>query len=196
MSKTPAEEHISKPDCFASRITGNGMVLGFVGVLLACVAVYSFTLPQITICKKTTNTATANNIESAVNNFHTEYGTMPDVKNHVTTDSAEGIKLLTILRGMENPSTPMQNSRSINFLCVKEARNKRDGMIYNKHGNSIEGLFDSWGNPYVIELDTKNAGSLHFTHGNRTIELKDRRVAVYSPGKDGKLGTRDDFTTW
>lgn len=135
-------------------------------------------------------------LESAINNFNTEYGMLPVVAYPVRTAGPEGVKLLTILLGIELDSGEIHNPRMIKFLSVKEAKNHKNGLQYDDSGISVSGLYDEWGNPFVVELDTKNEGRVRFEYRGRMIDLKGRRVAVYSPGKDGKLGTKDDVTTW
>ncbi len=190
MSETPVMDGMQKSRRFdlANVAAATFLSLVILGVLIFVMS------PSPPRHSKTLTTATA--IEKGVINFQTEYGAMPDVASHVTTDSPEGIKLLTILLGLEPQTGKPQNSRCIKVLNVKEGKDRKNGLIYSESGTTIEGLFDPWGKPYIIELDTQNAGHLHFTLGNKTIELKGRRVAVYSAGPDGKLGTSDDVTTW
>ena len=92
----------------------------------------------------------------------------------------------------ENP----QNTRHVKFLSVKEGKKKRGGLIYAADGRSVEGLYDSWGFPYTVEIDTDYNETLEFKRGSKIETLKARIVAVHSPGPDGKQGTRDDVTTW
>ncbi len=193
MNKKPGMDGKHESRRFSIANVAIGTVLG-----LTIPAVYMFTAghvdPRPNRSKYALATAIA--IESAVINFQTEYGALPDAASHVTTDSSEGINLLSILLGLEPQIQKPQNTRGIKLLYVKEGKDRKNGLIYSESGTSIEGLFDPWGNPYTIELDTQNAGHLHFTIGNKTIELKNRRVAAYSPGPDGKLGTKDDVITW
>ena len=149
-----------------------------------------------TICKKTLPLAIATAIESAVNNFYTEYGKLPDVGNRVTTNTAEGLKLLNILLGLDAKSDNALNSRAIKFLSVKEGKNKKNGLIYAANEKSVEGLYDPWGNPYTVVLDVDFDEHLQFNYGAKSVELQGRRVAVYSPGLDKKVGTSDDIKTW
>lgn len=135
-------------------------------------------------------------LESAVNNFFTEYGKLPTVGSKVTTDSPEGIQLLHVLLGIELMAENPQNARKVKFLAVKEGKKKRGGLIYAADGRTVEGLYDSWGNPYTVEIDTDYNETLEFKRGSRTETLKGRRVAVHSPGPDCIHGTRDDVTTW
>lgn len=135
-------------------------------------------------------------IEAAIHNFNTEYGTLPVVAYPVRTAGPEGVKLLKILLGIELDPGEIQNHRMIKFLSVKEAKNHKNGLRYDDRETSVSGLYDVWGNPFIVELDTKNEGRVRFEYRGRMIDLKGRMVAVYSPGKDGKPGTKDDVTTW
>ncbi len=192
MSETPEMDGRKKSRRFD---LANVAAATFLGLIFLAFIAY-FLGPRNIGCRRTTESSTAIALESAVINFQTELGNIPDVGAHITTDSPEGIQLLTILLGMEPQTGKIQNTRGIKFLNAREGKNRKNSLIYSKSGTSIEGLFDRWGNPYTIELDTRNAGHLHFTLGNRTIDLKNRRVAAYSPGPDGKLGTEDDVLTW
>ncbi|MES2658538.1 MAG: hypothetical protein V4689_07965 [Verrucomicrobiota bacterium] len=135
-------------------------------------------------------------LESAINSIYAEYGKLPDVGNRVTTNSPEGLKLLKILLGIDAKSDNALNSRAIKFLNVREGKNHKNGLIYATDGISIEGLFDSWGSPYTVILDTEYKEHLHFTLGSNTIDLKGRRAAAFSPGPDKQIGTADDVRTW
>ena len=147
-------------------------------------------------CRKSLPLATAIALESAINNIYTEYGKLPNVGSSVTTNSPEGLKLLNILLGRDDKSDDALNSRAIKFLSVKEGKNHKNGLIYSADGNSVEGLFDPWGSSYTVILDTENKEHLRFTIGSKSIDLKDRRSAAFSPGPDKQVGTRDDVSTW
>ena len=122
---------------------------------------------------------------------------MPDVgKSSVVTESPEGVRLLTILLGLEGNAADVQNKRNINFLGVRNAKSRKSGMVYNTKTLLPEGIYDSWGYPFVVELNTGNRERLEFTVASRTIKLEGRLLAVHSPGADGKTGTADDVRTW
>jgi hypothetical protein len=146
--------------------------------------------------RKGTSLATAIALESAINNIYTEYGKLPDVGNRVTTNSPEGLKLLNILLGLDAKSDDALNSRAIKFLSVKEGKNRKNGLVYTADGNSIEGLYDPWGIPYTVVLDTDYDERLQFKWGTQSVDLKKRRAAVFSTGPDQQLGTADDIATW
>ena len=146
--------------------------------------------------RKGTALATATALESAINNIYTEYGKLPNVGSRVTTNSPEGLKLLNILLGIDIKSDNALNSRGIKFLAVREGKNNKNGLICAVDEKSVKGLYDPWGNPFTVELDSDYNEELHFTVGSRAVDLKGRRATAYSPGPDKKLGTTDDLRTW
>lgn len=151
---------------------------------------------KITICKKPVSAATAVALESAVNNFHIEYDSLPSTESSVTTNTPEGIKFLTILLGMDEKSAHPKNIRAIKFLSVREGKDNRNGLIYPVSRDSVQGLFDNWGNPYTVVFNVEDREELNFTKGSKTYRLKGRRCIAYSAGPDLRLGTSDDVTTW
>ena len=186
IQKSPASRN-------ARTMALGGATLGFFSL-----AVGILNAPTVNIekAKKVTSLATATALESAIASIYTEYGKLPDVGKSVTTNSPAGLKLLNILLGLDNKSDNALNPRGIKFLSVKDGKNHKNGLIYAADGKSIEGLFDPWGSPYTVILDTEYKEYLHFTLGSKTIDLKGRRSAVFSPGPDKQLGTSDDVKTW
>lgn len=177
-----------------SRTAIAGIILGVLSFGLIAFLKYDEAQMRIRVGIRTAlPVATA--LESAVNNFQAEYGKLPETAPELKTDTPEGIQLLTILLGLEK-SAPQKNLRSIKFLSVREGKDKKRGLIYSESGYSIEGLYDFWGNPFTIQMDTDNDETLRFKLGGKAIELKGRRVAAYSPGPDKLLGTKDDVKTW
>ena len=153
--------------------------------------------------RKTTALATATAIESAVNNFYTEYGSMPsDGSNDIVlkTDEAAGIRMLEVLLGMEGTGTNVLNTRAIKFLSVREGKANKNGLIYNTGGTSIQGLFDPWGGGFSVMLDLDYDEKLIVRpSAGGTSNLNGRRVAVWSNGADGVKGggkAADDVRTW
>lgn len=170
-----------------------------VGTTILCfLAAGLFMLPTA----RPTNTYRANTLrhavalESAIHSFYTEYGVLPDIGSHIQTDGPDGVRFLNILLGLEGESAQKQNLRDIKFLSVKEAKGRKNGLQYNEKGNRVEGLYDAWGNPFIVEINVKNEEKLRFNYGSKIVELPRRLVAAYSPGKDGKSGTPDDVITW
>ncbi len=153
--------------------------------------------------KKTTALANVVALESAVNNFFTEYGSMPldpVPTTAISTDTMAGDsgKLINTLLGMEVGSSPV-NPRAIKFLSVREGKNKKNGIIYNTNGTTVTGLFDPWGGPYKVVLDHDYDEKLDFTpSGGKAVNLNGRRVAAWSEGADYKDANLpgDDVTSW
>ncbi|MES2921978.1 MAG: DUF4190 domain-containing protein [Verrucomicrobiota bacterium] len=174
-----------------------GITLGYSTLILGSAYTISNGSGRGGHSRSTTSMATAVALVSAVDNFYTEYGALPNVGSRVTTDSPEGRKLLSILLGLDEKSDKSLNSRGIKFLSVKEAKaNRSGGLVYSGSGNSVEGLYDSWGNPFTVELDADYNEELHFTVASRAVDLNGRRAVAYSPGADKKLGTADDVINW
>ncbi len=151
--------------------------------------------------KKVTALASATAIESAVNNFFTEYGSMPkdgtsDTKVKTDTD----VSLITVLLGLEGTGSNILNTRGVKFLSVKEGKAKKGGLIYNTNGTSVTGLYDPWGGGYTVMLDLDFDEKLNpQPTGGGGATLNGRRVAVWSDGADGVKGggkSADDVKTW
>jgi hypothetical protein len=176
-------------------MAAGGIVLG---CFLALVGLGELFTPNraITKAKKVTSLATATALEIAINSIYTEYGKLPNAGGLVTTDSPEGLKLLNILLGLDAKSDDALNSRAIKFLSVKEGKNRKNGLVFAADGNSLEGLYDPWGIPYTVVLDTDYDERLQFKWGTQSVDLKKRRAAVFSTGPDQLLGTADDIATW
>jgi prepilin-type N-terminal cleavage/methylation domain-containing protein len=152
--------------------------------------------------KKTTCLAAATAIESAVNNFYTEYGSMPSDESTDTefvTDEAAGINLLKALLGIDKTLNP----RGLKFLSAKEGKSNKNGLIYNSSSTDVTGMFDPWGGPFNVmmdlDYDEKLVGVQPKGAGNLSANLNGRRVAVWSDGADGISASgkaADDVKTW
>ncbi|MFZ9941581.1 MAG: type II secretion system protein [Luteolibacter sp.] len=157
--------------------------------------------------KKTTCLAAATGIETAVNNYYTEYNSMPSSDSTdapIKTTEAAGIDLLKVLLGMEDASAANRlNPRSIKFLSAKEGKGRKDGLIYNSTGTDVDGMFDPWGGPFNVimdlDYDEKLVGVQPKGSGSQSVTLNGRRVAVWSDGADGVSASgksADDVKTW
>lgn len=156
--------------------------------------------------KKTTCLATCVAIESAVNNFFTEYGSMPadgTGDTLVKTDGSGGnsIELLKTLLGMPETANPPKNTRAVKFLSVKEGKAKKNGLMYNPDGTSVTGLYDPWGGGYNVMMDCGFNEKIVVSPkaSGASVTLNGRRCAVWSDGADGVTATgkiTDDVKTW
>jgi prepilin-type N-terminal cleavage/methylation domain-containing protein len=150
-------------------------------------------------------------INTAVLTFYDEYGHLPlptgasgggsqDIE--IQTVGAQGVDLLTALMGMESDSDNMLSPKKIRFLDIPEGKRTgntgKNGIIYNS-GNSIQGLYDPWGQPYRILMDANyddNLDNNPFSSGNSI--LRGRRVGAYTYGKNKRndQGGQDDVKSW
>ena len=152
--------------------------------------------------KKTTALATATAIETAINNFYTEYGAMPTTASTdetVRTDS--NTTLLKILLGLEGAGTGTLNTRNIKFLSVKEGKANKNGLIYDNTGNSVRALYDPWGGGFNVIMDADYDEKVKPSPAAGTAPtLNGRRAAAWSNGADGVKGSgglaSDDVKTW
>ncbi len=152
--------------------------------------------------RKTTALATATSIESAVNNFYTEYGSMPaDGEADKVIDTKTDREFLKTLLGMTESANPPRNSRAVKFLNVREGKSNKNGLIYAPSGNDVTGLFDPWGGSFqvMLDLDYNEQIQVQPKGSNTGKTLNGRRVAAWSDGADGVTATGkvgDDVITW
>jgi len=181
------------------------VVIAIIAVLAA--ASFAGGTAAINKARKLSAQAAATSVSTAIDQFYTEYSSLPGVTGALTTDSVEGVKLLNILAGRETGTT-IENERKVRFLTLKEAKNgTRDGVVYDSAGNTITGLFDPWGRPYYIVLDNGSGSDteayderLNVTPGNGipAVTLNGRRAAVYSLGvkNTGDANSKTLVKTW
>jgi prepilin-type N-terminal cleavage/methylation domain-containing protein len=188
-------------------------------VVIAIIAVlagvgFSAGSSAIQKAKKTTCLAAATSIEGAVNNFYTEYGSMPSAGTaDVEFDTKSDDKFLNQLLGFVDPAVGANrgdlNPRGVKFLSVKEGKAKGsfgiNGLLYQGTGLSTgaDGLYDPWGGGYKVMLDLdydeRLVGVKPKGTGSTSVTLNGRRVAVWSDGADGVSVTgkaTDDVKTW
>ncbi len=157
--------------------------------------------------KKTTAMATCVALESAVNNFYTEYGAMPAdpiPTSAMSSITGTGLTMIKVLLGSDDAESLKLNPRKIKFLSVKEGKKGgpnggMNGLLYEGTSTSPKGLYDPWGGPYKIMLDDKYADIVKPEY-TPAITLNGRKAAVWSLGADGTKGSggknTDDVVTW
>lgn len=150
--------------------------------------------------RKVTAQAAATSVATAIDQFYTEYSSLPSgTETAMATDGGAGVKLLNILAGLEK-GNDIENQRKIRFLSLKEAKSgKRDGVVYNGTGDEITGMYDPWGEPYYIVLDADYDQRLAIPAPSPSKPtLNGRRAAVFSLGvKDGKGANNSTLVrTW
>jgi prepilin-type N-terminal cleavage/methylation domain-containing protein len=175
------------------------VVISIIAVLAA--AGFAAGNAAILRARKVTALATATAIESAVNNFYNEYGSMPkNGDQDATVETDNDIEFLNVLLGMEGTGSNVLNTRSIRFLSVREGKGNKNGLVYNTGGSTVKGLYDPWGGPYnvMLDLDYDERVTVKPKAGTQ-VTLNGRRVAVWSDGQDGVNTTgksADDVKTW
>lgn len=173
------------------------VVISIIAVLAA--AGFAAGNAAIQKARKVTALASATSLESAVNNFQTEYGTMPSESEAdvtVNTTEANGVELLQVLLGEDEGED--LNPRGVKFLSVKEGKGRKGGIVYS--GDRIEGLFDPWGGGFEVimdcDYDEEITPAPASGGGSTTLH---KRVAVWSNGADGVNSggkAKDDVRTW
>lgn len=175
------------------------VVISIIAVLAA--AGFAGVTAAIEKARKVTCLSTATAIESAVNNFYTEYGTMPqDGNQDDTLETNTDIDFLNVLLGQEGTGQDVLNTRSIRFLTVREGKGRKNGIIYDAGGTTVQGLYDPWGGSFKVALDMDYDERLTVSpKGGSEETLNGRRVAVWSDGADGvdeDGKPKDDVKTW
>ncbi|MEM9236967.1 MAG: hypothetical protein AAGB14_09320 [Verrucomicrobiota bacterium] len=169
-------------------------ILGTLGLAVFGLPVISLLFPQGH--KSPDSEVLGIGLASAVENYYWEYNRLPEVDGKkVETSSSAGIKLLEILLALETQDAQTQNSRSIVFFQAPEAKGGRGGIEYVGN-DSVGGLYDSFGNPFTVVMNTGFVDTLEFEWGGKPVRLRGKQVAVMSVGKDGVEGTKDDVKTW
>lgn len=199
--------HIAKARiCKSSGAMGGGgvatagLIVGYFSLVFTLVLVaLSFAGADAAIRKARTTEGriAASSMAVAVNNFYAEYNRLPDLSNELRTDTGEGVELLRILLAQEGTGDDVENPRGINFLSMKEGKGQRGGLYYGTgNSNQVQGLYDPFGEPYTVVLNTEYEDVLTFRVDSKTYNLRGEQVAIYSPGADGELGTVDDITSF
>lgn len=153
--------------------------------------------------KKTTALATAKAVENAVNQFYDEYANFPisggsngssDTDNIATKDE----DIINHLVGIEDSI----NSKKVRYLTIKAAKGpsngRRDGIDYPS--DTQADLYDPWGEPYRVWLDTNYDEELDdpFPSGTGNRKIRGARALVASGGSDKRLNSdrKTDVYSW
>lgn len=181
------------------------VVIAIIAVLAA--AGFAAGNAAIQKAKKTTALASCTSLESAVNDFFTEYSYMPkeNLEADVTVKTDDG-DLINVLLGAESGSSIL-NTRKVKFLSAKEGKKRAgggiNGLVYASSGGKAEGLYDPWGGPYFVMLDGDYDEEImpKPDGDNSTVTLHGRRVAAWTNGADaapsGSGGSQaDNVITW
>jgi prepilin-type N-terminal cleavage/methylation domain-containing protein len=173
--------------------------------IIAVLAAVGFAAGNMAInrARKLTALAAATSLESAVNNFYSEYGSLPDpATTDKELDTSKDTDFLNVLLGYEQATGTVLNTKGIRFLTVKETKSKKGGLALSGGSSSptATGLYDPWGSGYKVMLDCDyNEVIEPKPKGGTKATLNGKRVAVWSDGADGvdDAGkSSDDVKTW
>lgn len=168
--------------------------------IIAALAALSFAGVNAALKRARTTEAEvmANGLVTAIERFETEYNRLPDFDGELETDGGQGAELLRVLLAQEGEGSDIQNKRKIVFLEAKEAKGRRGGLYYGSDGAgaTAQGMYDPFGNPFTVVMNTDYEDTLSFTYDGRTYDLRGKTVAVYSPGADMVEGNQDDILTF
>ena len=178
------------------------VVIGIIAIL----ASLAFPVTQAVLARayKLRAQAVVRDIQVAISNYLTEYNRLPvqgQGGGETPQPTDQSSQLVSILMG-ESSGQNSLNPRGIVFLTVNTAKNNRGGLIDN--GGGSMSLVDNWGNPYYVVMDTNYDNKVanpdtqnqdQTVSQNAPPQLR-TKVAVYSLGPDGQLGTKDDIVSW
>ena len=100
----------------------------------------------------------------------------------LTKNSPEGWALLTHLMGMTEELTMIPEA--IAFYEPRYATKPTNGFYTSEEGDAPPGLYDPWGNPFLIRLDLD--GDRQIREAGVDSKFLQTEVLVASPGKEGK----------
>ena len=177
-------------------------VLNVILMLGAILLMFSLFVPSRSHTGGGPNTraeATAYNLKNSISAYFTEYSEYPlrspDID--ITVDTRN--RLMNILMGSDaERGDEGRNSRGIAFYFDRVAKVMKDGRFYkgispDENGGGI--LWDTWGNPYHVRLDTNFDNKLDDPESPGTTLPES--IAVWSAGKDGNFDTwEDNVKTW
>jgi prepilin-type N-terminal cleavage/methylation domain-containing protein len=151
--------------------------------------------------KATATRAMIEQLKTSIASYQTEYNRLPVAQTggddtEVVTDESDSM-ILVLLGVGENEL----NRRGEPFFTAHAARAGRNGLKYD---DETAALFDPWGNPYQVILDTSHDNLVRnpdAENGDTSISSDAsknlaQRIAIYSNGPDGKPQTRDDIVSW
>lgn len=104
------------------------------------------------------------------------------------TIQPDGLEFLNLLQAGD--------PRGIGYLKLKKSPGRKQGGAFHDQNGRITALYDGWGNPYHIVLDTQGDGVLVAHRGMLKDKVQGKKFIMFSAGRDHELGTEDDFLSW
>lgn len=198
-----------KRSSFAKNPKGFSLVeiLVVIAIIAALAgASYPVITNALTKAKVTEAEKVAADLIVAVNAFEDKYGFLPYPSSETPGADLEVYKtdngkLLKVLMGKDDTL----NENNLPFFEFQPAESKRNGIDFGGGGDTPKGLYDPWGNPYIIVIDHS---------GDREIDLstvpelssyktKDgeavfvyKNVAIATGGPDKVINDIKDVKSW
>lgn len=170
-----------------------GIVLGCGVLLILIIAIVARNV--IRNVEKVHAESTAYVLKTAIANYYTEYRKypvpdgIPESKGFL---SDHGV--MDVLLGKDTP-------RKIVFITGLKAKSMgggkyRKGFVFTLGGGGE--LWDPWGNYYHIRLDLNLDGKVKNPLWDKSSgsAVLPESILIWSAGKDGIEGTKDDINTW
>jgi len=182
-----------KRRAWLSRLIWYPVILGAIPVALLLIGSRSFTHDR----RHERTRHDLFQIRSGVESYIHESGhiPMPDGisarpgGSSLLTNQRDGLAFLNLLHG-DNPG-------SIRYVIFRNYRGRmKGGAMLDKDGERITALYDGWGNPYRIVLDTQGDGVLVAHRGRIKDTVRGKKYIIFSAGRDRELGTKDDIMSW
>ncbi len=115
--KTPSFAHSKKGFTLIELL----VVIAIIAVLAA--AGFAGGAAALEKARKVTAQAAATSVATAIDQFYSEYSSLPSGSGTLKTDVGDGVILLNILAGLEE-GTDIENERKIRFLSLKDAKKR------------------------------------------------------------------------
>jgi len=191
----PPVEKKSKTGCIIAAVVV-GVIIIPVGIIIIGILaglLFPAASSALAIAEKATTENTAYNLKNSIAAYFTEYRKYPGTtKGEDATYDSVGPEMAALLAEGDNPLNP----RRIAFFSGKQATPYGDGGwkkgIHLNGDNS--GLYDPWGTPYRITMDSDYNSQVDDPLGTGAIP---QSILVYSAGPDRNFDTWDDnIRTW
>ncbi len=168
------------------------VVIAIIAVLAAASFPVAIALKQK--ARQTTALAAANSLLQAINNYQKDDNSLSGIPASSNTSDPT---LLNVLSGTEGGTDILNEKRTRYFEFKQAQKGNRDGLVYNS-ADQITGLYDPWGQPYYVELDTDYDQILEFSVLGKTEKLRGPSAAVYSLGVDNPAAAKPNklVKTW
>lgn len=206
------------------RSKGRGFTLVELLVVIVIIAILASLAVPVTnkvmeMANTTRTKAIMKDMVVAIGHFRTEYNRLPvdlsgssggeDIDPIPTDDTTDIVSVLMAMSdsGSGGGGGPNLNPRGIKFIDLPLAKNQTSFGIVDPSGGAGGGnvrLFDIWGMPYYIMLDTNldnritnpDASNIDQRISARAPQYLPASTAVQCTGPDKVLNTKDDIVSW